>query len=181
MDEVPEGRAAAVVVAGEALRDEAACVDRFNIVFTETLGPIGAHRHQAGHQQTGDEAERHHGFLSVVDEQTEFVERSFLEHVWVRCTFHKRAQKKGVFESASWGSVDATMMKQATEIDRHDKDTVLAAGGSTEHVKGVNEAQKGVNEHQVDDEVSGSPVLEFRHGEGRPCLSLCSSLLAKAS
>ena len=128
MDEVPEGRAAAVVVAGEAFGDEAACVDRFNIVFTETLGPIGAHRHQAGHQQTGDEAERHHGFLSVVDEQTEFVERSFLEHVWVRCTFHKRAQKKGVFESASWGSVDATMMKQATEIDRHDKDTVLAAG-----------------------------------------------------
>ena len=85
---------AALLFAGEAFGDEATGVDRFNVVFTKTLGPIGAHRHQAGHQQTRDETEGHHRFLLVVNEQTEFVECSVLEHFRVCCAFHVFVPKK---------------------------------------------------------------------------------------
>ena len=51
--------------------------------------------------------------------------------------------------------------------------------GSHQPVKGVDEAQQGVNEHHVADQVSGPTVLEFRRGERFAGLSLVSGLFAE--
>ena len=100
--QVSERLPAFVVVGSKTFRDEAASVDRLDVVFTKPFGPIGAHREQTGHQDTRNEAQCHHRFTTVVDKQTEFVEGPVLEHFRVGGAFHASGEKNGVFESASW-------------------------------------------------------------------------------
>ena len=93
--QIAERLATLVVVGGEAFRDEATGVHRFNIVLAEPFGPIGAHGEQTGHEHTRHETQRHHGLALVVDEQAEFVEGPVLEHLRVRSAFHAPAKKMG--------------------------------------------------------------------------------------
>ena len=55
----------------------------------------------------------------------------------------------------------------------------VMANGSHQDVERVDEAQESVNEHEVNDQVGSTSVLEFGHGEGFSFVSLGPSLLAQ--
>jgi hypothetical protein len=90
-------------IGGESLVDQASSIHRFNVVLTESLGPVWPNRDEATHQNARNESERYHRFAVVVDEQTHLEKRPVFQHFRVCRSFHVLSEKLGVFEQALWG------------------------------------------------------------------------------
>ena len=93
-DQVAEGLAAFIAVAGKAFGNQPTCVHRFHIVFAKAFRPIGSHGHEARHENTGNQAKGHHRSPVVVNEQAEFEKRPIFQDLRVGGALHESHRKK---------------------------------------------------------------------------------------